>query len=79
MNRANPQNEARLGGALYLAVIVTAFFAELFVRSSLIVSNNPVETAPICRSRSGSTGSPEWRISSTSFATSASRSSFMIC
>ena len=45
MNCANPQNEARLAGALYVVVIVTAFFAELFVRSSLIVSNNPVETA----------------------------------
>jgi hypothetical protein len=45
MNRVNPQFEARLGGALYLVVIVTAFFAELFVRSSLIVSNDPATTA----------------------------------
>jgi len=45
MNRVNPQREARIGGALYLVVIVTAFFAELFVRSSLIVSGNPAATA----------------------------------
>jgi hypothetical protein len=45
MNRVNPQFEARIGGALYLVVIVTAFFAELFVRSSLIVSNDPALTA----------------------------------
>ena len=45
MNRINPQYEARLGGILYLVVIVTAFFAELFVRSSLIVSNDAALTA----------------------------------
>lgn len=45
MSRVNPQFEARIGGALYLVVIVTAFFAELFVRSSFIVSNDPALTA----------------------------------
>lgn len=45
MNRPDPQYEARLGGILYLVVIVTAFFAELFVRSSLIVSNDAALTA----------------------------------
>ena len=45
MKCADPRNEARLGGALYVMVIMTAFFAELFVRSSLIVPNNPAATA----------------------------------
>ena len=44
MKRADPRNEARLGGALYAIVIITAFFAELFVRSSLIVPNSPAAT-----------------------------------
>lgn len=44
MKRADPRNEARLGGVLYVIVIITAFFAELFVRSSLIVPNNPAAT-----------------------------------
>ena len=33
------RREARIGGLLYLVVIGTAFFAEMFVRSSLIVPN----------------------------------------
>jgi len=45
MKCADPRNEARLGGVLYVIVIITAFFAELFVRSSLIVPNNPAATA----------------------------------
>lgn len=45
MIQASPSNEARLGGLLYLVVIVSAFFAEGYVRSSLIVSDNPVATA----------------------------------
>ena len=44
MKRVDPRNEARLGGALYAIVIITAFFAELFVRSSLIVANSPAAT-----------------------------------
>jgi hypothetical protein len=44
MKRADPRSEARLGGVLYVIVIITAFFAELFVRSSLIVPNNPAAT-----------------------------------
>jgi hypothetical protein len=45
LNRINPQNEARLAGLLYVIVIVTAFFAEGVVRSSLIVPNNAAATA----------------------------------
>lgn len=45
MRRVDPRNEARIGGVLYVIVIITAFFAELFVRSSLIVPNNPAATA----------------------------------
>lgn len=44
MQRADPRNEARLGGVLYIVVIITALFAELFVRSSLIVPGNPAAT-----------------------------------
>jgi hypothetical protein len=39
------RQEARVGGLLYLVVIVTAFFAEMFVRGSLIVSNDAGATA----------------------------------
>ena len=39
------RREARVGGLLYLVVIATAFFAELLVRSSLIVPNDAAATA----------------------------------
>jgi hypothetical protein len=45
MTRIDPQRQARIGGLLYVIVIVTAFFAEGFVRSSLIVPNNAAATA----------------------------------
>ena len=45
MTRIDPQRQARLGGILYVIVIATAFFAEGFVRSSLIVPNNAAATA----------------------------------
>ena len=40
-----PQAYARTGGALYLAIIVTALFAEAFVRGRLIVSGDAAATA----------------------------------
>jgi hypothetical protein len=39
------RQEARIGGLLYLVVIITAFFAEMFVRGSLIVSGDAAATA----------------------------------
>jgi hypothetical protein len=45
VTRIDPQRQARIGGLLYVIVIVTAFFAEGFVRSSLIVPNNAAATA----------------------------------
>ena len=39
------RREARVGGLLYLVVIATAFFAEMFVRSSLIIPKDAVATA----------------------------------
>jgi hypothetical protein len=45
VTRIDPQRQARLGGILYVLVIATAFFAEGFVRSSLIVPNNAAATA----------------------------------
>jgi hypothetical protein len=36
---------ARIGGLLYLVVIVTAFFAEMFIRNTLIVSGDAAATA----------------------------------
>jgi hypothetical protein len=41
----SPQRYARVGGALYLVIIVTALFAEAFVRGRLIVSGNAAATA----------------------------------
>jgi hypothetical protein len=40
-----PQRYARIGGLLYLLVIVAAMFGESFVRGTLIVSGNPAATA----------------------------------
>jgi hypothetical protein len=39
------QLEARVGGALYLVVIASAFFAEMFARGSVIVSGDAAATA----------------------------------
>jgi hypothetical protein len=44
-NPASIQREARIGGLLYVVIIVTALFAEAFVRSSMIVSTDAVATA----------------------------------
>jgi len=41
----SPQRYARIGGALYLYIIIAAGFAEGFVRSRLIVSGNAAATA----------------------------------
>jgi Domain of unknown function (DUF4386) len=41
----SPQTYARIGGALYLLIIVAGLFGELFVRSNLIVSDDPTATA----------------------------------
>lgn len=40
-----PQKYARVGGVLYLIIIVLAIFGELFVRGSLIVWGDPTATA----------------------------------
>jgi len=40
-----PQHYARIGGALYLFIIVAAMFGESFVRGELIVSGNAAATA----------------------------------
>jgi uncharacterized protein DUF4386 len=41
----SPQKIARIGGALYLAIIVAGIFGELFVRGGLIVSGDTAATA----------------------------------
>ena len=41
----SPQTYARIGGLLYLIIIVAGGFAELFVRSNLIVPGNATATA----------------------------------
>jgi hypothetical protein len=41
----SPQTYARVGGALYLFIIVAALFAEAFVRGTLIVPHDPDATA----------------------------------
>ena len=41
----SPQAYARAGGALYLVIVVTALFAEAYVRGRLIVSGDPAATA----------------------------------
>jgi hypothetical protein len=42
---SSPQTYARVGGALYLFIIVAALFGEAFVRGSLIVPRDPAATA----------------------------------
>ena len=41
----SPQTYARVGGVLYLFIIVVALFGEAFVRGSLIVPRDPSATA----------------------------------
>jgi hypothetical protein len=41
----SPQLYARLGGALYLAIIALGMFGEMFVRGSLVVSGDAAATA----------------------------------
>lgn len=41
----SPQTYARIGGALYLIIIVIGFLGEFFVRDRLIVSGDPAATA----------------------------------
>jgi hypothetical protein len=41
----SPQTYARIGGILYLFIIVAALFGEAFVRGSLIVPRDPTATA----------------------------------
>ncbi len=42
---ASPQTYARVGGLLYLFIIVVALFGEVFVRERLIVRGDPAATA----------------------------------
>jgi hypothetical protein len=42
---ASPRTLARIGGALYVFIIVAGVFGELFVRDALIVSGNAAATA----------------------------------
>jgi hypothetical protein len=42
---ALPRRSARIAGVLYLIVIVAGGFAEIGVRSRLVVSGNPAQTA----------------------------------
>jgi hypothetical protein len=41
----SPQVYARIGGVLYLIIIVTGIFGEVFVRDALVVSGNATATA----------------------------------
>ena len=41
----SPRTLARIGGALYVFIIVAGIFGELFVRDALIVSGNAAATA----------------------------------
>jgi hypothetical protein len=44
-SETSPQVYARVGGLLYLFIIVAGICSELFIRGNLIVSNNPTATA----------------------------------
>jgi hypothetical protein len=46
----SPQVYARIGGVLYLIIIVAGLFGEAFVRDKLVVSGNPTATAENIRS-----------------------------
>jgi len=41
----SPQTLARIGGVIYLIIIVSGIFGELFVRDALIVSGDAATTA----------------------------------
>jgi len=41
----SPQKYARIGGVIYLIIIITGIFGEAFVRNTLIVSGDPATTA----------------------------------
>jgi len=45
IKEASPRLQARIAGVLYLIVIVTGVFAEIFVREALTVSGNAAATA----------------------------------
>lgn len=47
---ASPQTYARVGGVLYLIIIIVGLLGEAFVRASLIVPGNPTATAERIRS-----------------------------
>ena len=49
----SPQIYARVGGVLYLIIIVLGLFGESFVRDRLIVSGNAAATAENIRSSEG--------------------------
>ena len=43
--KSSVQTYARIGGALYLFIVIAALFGEMFVRGSLIVPRDPAATA----------------------------------
>jgi Domain of unknown function (DUF4386) len=45
INETSPQIYARVGGLLYLIIIVAGIFGEMFVRNKLIVSGDAIATA----------------------------------
>jgi hypothetical protein len=45
LTEASPQTLARIGGVLYLLIIVTGLFGEMFVRGKLVVSGDATATA----------------------------------
>src|SRR5256885_14262692 len=44
INSFSPQTYSRVGGLLYLIIIITGLFGELFVRNKLIVSGDAAST-----------------------------------
>ena len=42
---ASPQSYARIGGLLYLFIIVAALFGEAYVRGNLLATRDPIATA----------------------------------
>jgi hypothetical protein len=44
-SKFSPQTYTRIGGVIYLIIIVAGLFAEIFVRSKLVVSGDPAATA----------------------------------
>lgn len=44
-NKFSPQTYVRIGGVIYLIIIIAGLFAEIFVRSKLVVSGDPTATA----------------------------------